>query len=35
MTEENSAAAAASSETASRLDDLAGQLRGSVTRYRV
>jgi methyl-accepting chemotaxis protein len=35
MTEENSAAAAASSETASHLDELAGQLRGAVARYRV
>ncbi len=35
MTENSSAAAAASSETAARLDALAGELRGVVARYRV
>jgi len=35
MTEENSAAAAASSETATKLDSLAERLRGAVAHYRV
>ena len=35
MTEENSAAAASSSETAAQLDTLAGRLHGAVARYRV
>ncbi|MCZ7654306.1 MAG: methyl-accepting chemotaxis protein [Rhodocyclaceae bacterium] len=35
MTEENSAAATSSSETAAQLDTLAGRLHGAVARYRV